>query len=351
MSKSVFTKLYKPEADLPETVHFYNDGQKTVDDEEGYLKVKPGDHINFRFEVLSILGKGSFAQVVKAVDHATQKQVAIKINRNSELDHQFAKNEASLLQLLMREDPFDSHNIVRMNLVQDWREHKIFVFELLSRDLYHQMQLNKFKGFSVATIRSFVQQIVKALVLLEELKVIHCDLKPENLVLQEDGQRLKVVDFGSGCIQGHQVYSYVQSRFYRAPEVVLRIPYTVKVDIWSLGCIIAELFTGEPLFPGDSEQELLEYHMEIQGLPSLNMLKNSRKAKHYFDTDGSPYLIEDPVKGILRIPESRPLSKAVPTKDLEMLDFVDKCLELDPEKRMSAVEASKHPFLCGTQAK
>lgn len=123
---------------------------------------------------------------------------------------------------------------------------------------------------------------------------------------------LKLVDFGSGCKTSEQVYTYVQSRFYRAPEVVLRIPYSTKVDIWSLGCIIAELFTGEPLFPGNNEQELLEYMMEVLGMPTESLIKRSRKKDHYFDTDFSPFLIEDPNLGILHIPESRPLSVAVP---------------------------------------
>lgn len=141
------------------------------------------------------------------------------------------------------------------------------------------------------------------------------------------------------------MYTYVQSRFYRSPEVVLRIPYTTKVDIWSLGCIIAELYTGEPLFPGNNEQELLEYMMEVKGIPSETLIERSRKKDHYFDTDYSPFLIEDPDYGILRTPEARPLWNAVPTKDPQMLDFIDKCLELDPNLRFSAKEALEHPFV------
>ncbi len=76
--------------------------------------------------------------------------------------------------------------------------------------------------------------------------------------------------------------------------MLLRIPYTTKVDIWSLGCIIAELFTGEPLFPGANEQEMLELIMEVKGIPSEDLIRRSRKMDHYFDTDFSPFLIEDP---------------------------------------------------------
>ena len=103
----------------------------------------------------------------------------------------------------------------------------------------------------------------------------------------------------------------MQSRFYRAPEVILRIPYSEKVDIWSFGCILAELYTGEPLFPGNNEQEQLELIMEICGIPPSSMIDISRKKDHYFDNDYSPYLIEDEELGILRIPDSRKLDDIV----------------------------------------
>jgi dual specificity tyrosine-phosphorylation-regulated kinase 2/3/4 len=135
------------------------------------------------------------------------------------------------------------------------------------------MKDHDFIGFSVQTISSYAYQILTALAFLEKRNIIHCDLKPENiLICDEEGKNLKVVDFGSGCQTDQQVYTYVQSRFYRSPEVILRVPYTPKVDLWSLGCILAELYTGEPLFPGDNEQEQLEYQMELKGIPSNSLI-------------------------------------------------------------------------------
>lgn len=114
----------------------------------------------------------------------------------------------------------------------------------------------------------------------------------------------------------------MQSRFYRAPEVVLRISYSEKVDIWSFGCILAELYTGEPLFPGNNEQEQLELIMEICGIPPPNVIDKSRKKDHYFDSDYSPFLIEDEQLGILRIPESKKLEDIVPCQDQLFLEFI-----------------------------
>ncbi len=85
--------------------------------------------------------------------------------------------------------------------------------------------------------------------------------------------------------------------------------------------------------------------MELIGIPSESLIEQSRKREHYFDTDGSPYLIEEPGFGILRIPESRPLHLAVPTEDLTMLDFISKCLRFDPKERFTAKEALNHPFV------
>ena len=181
---------------------------------------------------------------------------------------------------------------------------------------------------------------------LEKHTIIHCDLKPENILLRDVmGERIKLVDYGSGCFRQEQVYTYVQSRFYRAPEVILRIPYSEKVDIWSLGRILAELYTGEPLFPGNNEQEQLELIMEICGIPSSSVIDRSRKKDHYFDVDYSPFLIEDEELGILRIPESRKLEDVVQCQDENFLDFIRMCLELDPELRFSASQAFQHPWI------
>ena len=226
------------------------------DDADGYYIIQPKDQILYRFEILKVLGKGSFAQVVSAIDHLTGMKVAVKINRNTEIDHKFAKQEASLLKFLMEEDPEDEHNIVRLIEHISFREHQCFIFELLNTDLFEHLKDNEFMGFHKKQIRSYAAQLLKALVFLEKRNVIHCDLKPENILcVDRERTKLKVVDFGSGCLTHEQVYTYVQSRYYRAPEVILRIPYSEKVDIWSLGCILAELYTGEPLFPGNNEQE------------------------------------------------------------------------------------------------
>lgn len=110
--------------------------------------------------------------------------------------------------------------------------------------------------------------------MLKRHSIIHCDLKPENIML-EDSKRpdIKLIDFGSSCFEPNQIYTYIQSRFYRAPEIMLGIHYTTAIDMWSFGCILAELFTGFPIYPGESEPEQMSLIMEVNGFPPSSLLK------------------------------------------------------------------------------
>lgn len=108
------------------------------------------------------------------------------------------------------------------------------------------------QGLSLGLIRRFAVQILVSLKFLRSLHIIHCDLKPENILLKQPNRSaVKVIDFGSSCLEDERLYTYIQSRFYRAPEVILGLPYSTAIDMWSLGCILAELYTGYPIFPGE----------------------------------------------------------------------------------------------------
>jgi dual specificity tyrosine-phosphorylation-regulated kinase 2/3/4 len=111
-------------------------------------------------------------------------------------------------------------------------------------------------------------QILQSLSFLNNLNIIHSDIKPENILLKHDNRSgIKVIDFGSSCRGDETVYEYVQSRYYRAPEVILDRKYGVEVDMWSFGCVIAELYTGLPLFPGRDEREMVAMFVETLGEP------------------------------------------------------------------------------------
>jgi dual specificity tyrosine-phosphorylation-regulated kinase 2/3/4 len=126
-------------------------------------------------------------------------------------------------------------------------------------------------------------QILQSLLLLAEHNVIHCDLKPENIMLSHPAKSsIKVIDFGSSCFESERVYTYIQSRFYRSPEVILGLSYHKAIDMWSVGCIAAELYTGLPLFPGENEQEQLSCIMETMGLPDRHLIERCSRRKLFF---------------------------------------------------------------------
>jgi len=131
------------------------------------------------------------------------------------------------------------------------------------------------------------------MVVMREAGIIHCDLKPENILLAPSvttAAEVKVIDFGSACLEGKTVYSYIQSRYYRSPEVLLGYPYTTAIDMWSFGCIVAELFLGLPLFPGASEYDVLQRMMKILGgQPPDELLREAKNTARFFKHVGSIY--------------------------------------------------------------
>uniref|UniRef100_A0A7S3G0C1 dual-specificity kinase n=1 Tax=Palpitomonas bilix TaxID=652834 RepID=A0A7S3G0C1_9EUKA len=224
------------------------------DDERGDYQVVLHDHFAYRYEVLSQLGRGSFGQVLKCYDFKTNSYCAVKIIRNKKRFHHQALVEVKLLETLRDTDPNDESNVIRMKEYFYFRNHLCISFELLSINLYEFLKNNNFQGLSLGLIRRFAVQILQSLRFQRKLKIIHCDLKPENILLRQPHKSaIKVIDYGSSCFEDERIYTYIQSRFYRSPEVILGLPYDMGIDMWSFGCILAELYTGYPLFPGENE--------------------------------------------------------------------------------------------------
>ena len=218
-------------------------------------------------------------------------------------------------------------------------------------NLYEFIKAHEFRGFSLKLIRRFAKQLLGSLVLLKGHKVIHCDLKPENVLLAHPAHsEIKVIDFGSSCLENEKVYTYIQSRFYRSPEVILGMTYGMPIDMWSLGCILAELLTGYPIFPGENEQEQLACIMEIFGPPEKHLIEKSTRKKIFFDSLGKPRLTVSP-KGKRRRPSSKSLQAALKCEDDSFLDFITRCLRWDPDRRLKPDEAIQHEFITGKTTK
>jgi len=218
-------------------------------------------------------------------------------------------------------------------------------------NLYEFIKAYEFKGFPLQLIRRFTKQMLSALILLKSRRVIHCDLKPENILLSHPmHSEIKVIDFGSSCFENEKVYTYIQSRFYRSPEVILGMSYGIPIDMWSLGCILAELLTGYPIFPGENEQEQLACIMEIFGPPERSLIEKSSRKKLFFDSLGKPRVTVSS-KGRRRRPSSKTLAQALKCDDDAFLDFITRCLRWDPDRRLKPDEALHHDFISGNKSK
>ncbi|KAM5352510.1 hypothetical protein ACJ41O_005232 [Fusarium nematophilum] len=317
------------------------------DDERGDYTIVPGDHLSYRYEIIDVLGKGSFGQVVRCIDHKTGGLVAIKIIRNKKRFHQQALVEVNILQKLREWDPKNKHSMVNFTQSFYFRGHLCISTELLDMNLYELIKAHAFRGFSVRIIRRFTKQILSSLNLLKQHKVIHCDLKPENILLRHPlHSEIKVIDFGSSCFENEKVYTYIQSRFYRSPEVILGMTYGMPIDMWSVGCILAELYTGVPIFPGENEQEQLACIMEVFGPPEKHLIEKSTRKKLFFDSMGKPRLTVSS-KGRRRRPSSKTLQQVLKCDDEVFLDFLARCLRWDPERRLKPEDAIRHEFITG----
>ncbi|OTA70697.1 hypothetical protein K449DRAFT_428254 [Hypoxylon sp. EC38] len=317
------------------------------DDERGDYTIVPGDHLAYRYEIVDVLGKGSFGQVVRCIDHKIGALVAVKIIRNKKRFHQQALVEVNILQKLREWDPQNKHSMVNFTHSFYFRGHLCISTELLDMNLYEFIKSNAFRGFSLKLIRRFTKQMLSSLTILKQHKVIHCDLKPENILLRHPmHSEIKVIDFGSSCFENEKVYTYIQSRFYRSPEVILGMTYGLPIDMWSLGCILAELYTGVPIFPGENEQEQLACIMEVFGPPEKHLIEKSTRKKLFFDSMGKPRLTVSS-KGRRRRPSSKTLQQALKCDDEPFLDFLARCLRWDPDRRLKPEEAIRHEFITG----
>ncbi|KNC48066.1 CMGC/DYRK/DYRK1 protein kinase [Thecamonas trahens ATCC 50062] len=326
--------------------------------------IKPGEVFDNRYEIISRIGRGSFGQVAKGYDRLNKEKVALKIIKNKTAFFQQAKIERQLLQLLNSEDPEDVHCIVRLRDTFVYHSHLVLVFELLSYNLYDLLRHTNFQGVSLNLIRKFGAQILLALHFMSRphINIIHCDLKPENILLQSPQRSaIKVIDFGSSCRSNEKLYSYIQSRFYRSPEVLLGIPYTAAIDMWSLGCILVEMHTGEPLFAGRTEADQMDKIISVCGMPPVEMLRAGVKVSRHFrlpdqSSDEYVYLRKDKIKprrldDIVGVETGGPAGRRKsmpghsPAHYRVFVDLVRQMLIYDPDTRIKPAAALNHPFI------
>ncbi|KAK9742347.1 hypothetical protein RND81_03G165800 [Saponaria officinalis] len=304
-----------------------------------------------RYFVTEFLGSAAFSKAVQAHDIQTGIDVCLKIIKNDKDFFDQSLDEIKLLKYVNKHDPVDEHHLLRLYDYFYHQEHLFIVCELLRANLYEFQKYNLESGgepyFTMGRIQAIARQCLEALDYLHDLGIIHCDLKPENVLIKSYSRcEIKVIDLGSSCFQNDNLSLYVQSRSYRAPEVILGLPYGPKIDIWSLGCIMAELCSGEVLFPNDAVVMLLARVIGLIGPIDLEMLLRGQETHKYFTKEYDLFHINEETDQMeYIIPERSSLDHHLPVSDTGFMDFLKYLLQINPRERPTPKQALEHPWL------
>ena len=303
---------------------------------------EPGEHIAYRYEILEELGRGSFGIVLKCFDHMKRIDVAIKIIKDDHENHPETVMEYNIMKKL-----HDPENITINNFCPYIANlYESFSFRGFFCIVMEFIENNSLLNQSYDSNKFCIRELFEALKYIHSNGIIHCDIKPNNVLISRDHRRrdilrIKVIDFGCSCFIGKTLYSHVQSRNYRAPEIVFGLPYNELIDIWSAGCVAFEAVTGKYLFDTENENELIQQIIETIGMPPQWMIENGNKSTKFFNENGN-FISNNEIKNIK--PGSYPLDERVGFQDKQLLLLLKSCLAWDPIDRLSASQIVNHKW-------
>ncbi|XP_073283147.1 uncharacterized protein [Primulina huaijiensis] len=323
---------------------------RTGFEENKELPIVLNNIIAGRYYVTEYLGSAAFSKVIQARDLYSGMDVCLKIIKNDKDFFDQSLDEIKLLKFVNRHDPADEHHILRLYDYFYHQEHLFIVTELLRANLYEFQKYNRESGgdpyFTLNRLQVITRQCLEAVSYLHDLGIIHCDLKPENILIKSYRRcEIKIIDLGSSCFQTDNLSLYVQSRSYRAPEVMLGLPYDQKIDLWSVGCILAELCTGEVLFPNEGIVMLLARMIGLLGPIDVSMLKKGQETHKFFTEEYDMYYLNEETDQVEYIfPVESSLEDHLQISDPGLIDFLKFLLQINPKRRPTAREALKHPW-------
>ncbi|CAM9181988.1 unnamed protein product, partial [Lampetra fluviatilis] len=317
-----------------------NDGYD--DHEHHYIPVQH-EHLHYRYEVLKKIGYGGQGQVIRCLDHMRNTLVAVKIlvSPLSSKRDKSQRMEIKMALALQGEGSDEDYNVVKVLNHFDFRGHHCIVLELLKESLHDVIKEARLRQLHMGMVKTYTRGILKFLCHTKARSIIHADIKPENVLIKDTvTDTIRVTDFGTSFFVKSQSLHVGGTLPFQSPEVLLGYRLTCAVDMWALGCTVAELVTGRELFQSDSRDDHLPCCMEILGLPPRCMMDAAPDGMHYFDCVGMMFC---PVKR--RVPGSLSLHGALNSQDLEFVEFVSSCLRWDPDCRMTPAQALGHSWL------
>ena len=343
-----------------------------LDDKDGHIIVREGEFITPRYQIRSLLGQGTFGKVVQCYDRKLGKNVAIKVIRAVQKYRDASQIEIRVLQCLRQHDPLNRYQCVQLLESFDFRNHICIVFDLLDCSVFDFLKNNKFQPFPCRDIWLFAKQLLRSVAYMHRLCLIHTDLKPENVLLVDASSdvastsrrsnarkkrvlrsaEIRLIDFGSATFSNEYHSGVVSTRHYRAPEIILGMGWSFPCDVWSLGCILVEFYTGEALFQThDNLEHLAMMEMVLGKLPDDYRRKAETYKPEYFYHGRLDYPRPDTSKQSRRFVQSmKPLQDIVASPPAyakhhhAFVSLLRRLLEFDPAKRITVEEALSHPY-------
>ncbi|XP_037812356.1 probable serine/threonine-protein kinase clkA isoform X7 [Lucilia sericata] len=338
------------------------------DDPDGHLIYHSGDILHHRYKIMATLGEGTFGRVVKVKDMERDFCMALKIIKNVEKYREAAKLEINALEKIAQKDPNCEHLCVKMIDWFDYHGHMCIAFEMLGLSVFDFLRENNYEPYPLEQVRHMAYQLCYSVKFLHDNRLTHTDLKPENILfvdseynthynhkINREVRRVKntdvrLIDFGSATFDHEHHSTIVSTRHYRAPEVILELGWSQPCDVWSIGCILFELYLGITLFQTHDNREHLAMMERILGQIPYRMARNhvlysKTKTKYFYhgkldwdEKSSAGRYVRDHCKPLFRYQMSDSEDHC------ELFDLIKKMLEYEPSQRVTLGEALRHPF-------
>ncbi|XP_065372152.1 bromodomain-containing protein DDB_G0280777 isoform X2 [Calliphora vicina] len=344
-------------------LHFVETAKPVIqDDPDGHLIYHSGDILHHRYKIMATLGEGTFGRVVKVKDMERDFCMALKIIKNVEKYREAAKLEINALEKIAQKDPNCEHLCVKMIDWFDYHGHMCIAFEMLGLSVFDFLRENNYEPYPLEQVRHMAYQLCYSVKFLHDNRLTHTDLKPENILfvdseynthynhkINREVRRVKntdvrLIDFGSATFDHEHHSTIVSTRHYRAPEVILELGWSQPCDVWSIGCILFELYLGITLFQTHDNREHLAMMERILGQIPYRMARKT-KTKYFYhgkldwdEKSSAGRYVRDHCKPLFRYQMSDSEDHC------ELFDLIKKMLDYEPSQRVTLGEALRHPF-------
>ncbi|OJJ45788.1 hypothetical protein ASPZODRAFT_133654 [Penicilliopsis zonata CBS 506.65] len=357
------------------------------DDDDGHYIVTPETPLTDRYSIIKLLGQGTFGKVVEAYDKQKGTHCAVKIIRSIQKYRDASRIELRVLSTLASNDKNNRNKCIHLRDCFDFRNHICIVTDLLGQSVFDFLKSNGFVPFPSTQIQNFARQLFTSVAFLHDLNLIHTDLKPENILLVSNAYQtftynrtipssshatsrnarqrrvlldseIRLIDFGSATFDDEYHSSVVSTRHYRAPEIILNLGWSFPCDIWSIGCILVEFFTGDALFQTHDNLEHLAMMEAVIGhkidaklvrqVMQGGRAGSQNQAAKYFNRNKLDYPNDETTRASRKyVRAMKRLDDFIPTNtpfNRQFFDLLQKIFVYDPKMRITAKQALKHPW-------